>query len=255
MGIILAVSHNLFHRALKSKTFLILLLFALILILLSRLFEFLTFTAEVKIIKDVGLASIYLFVALIALCIAGESMVGEIEKKTTYILFSKPVSKGSFILGNFLGMVWVIGLSILVSGSALFLVIYLKQGTVEGILWAALGFSFLEALVVASIALMFSSFSSSTSTSILFSFLFYLAGHLNPQLCQIGKLSQSKIIQWITKIIGWVLPNLEYFNIRGKIAQGGPLPKEYVGETILYAFIYIGAMLTLACLFLRRREL
>ncbi len=255
MRIILAISYNLFCKALKSKIFLIFLFFALILIFLSRLFEFLTFTAEVKIIKDVGLASISLFSALIALCIAGESVVGEIEKKTTYILFSKPVGKGFFILGNFLGMVWILSLSILIGGLALFLVIYLKQRTVEAAFFAILGFSFLEVLVVASIALMFSSFSSSTSTSILFSFLFYLAGHLNPQLCQIGNLSQSKVTQWVTKIIGWILPNLEYFNIRGKIAQGNSLSGVYAGEIILYAFTYIGAVLTLAYLFLKRREL
>ena len=255
MKTILAISYNLFRRALKSKIFLIFLFFSLILIFLSRLFEFLTFTAEVKIIKDVGLASISLFSALIALCIAGESVVGEIEKKTTYILFSKPVSKSFFILGNFLGMIWVLGISILLSGLALFFVIYLKQGAVEVMFWAILGFSFLEALVVASIALMFSSFSSSTSASILFSFLFYLAGHLNPQLCRIGKLSQSKIIQLTTKAIGWILPNLEYFNIRGKITQESSLSKDYVGETILYGIAYIGIMLVLAYLFLRRREL
>ena len=50
MGTILAISQNVFRGVLRGKIFISLLLFAIGLILLSKLLEFLTFTAQIKLI-------------------------------------------------------------------------------------------------------------------------------------------------------------------------------------------------------------
>jgi len=254
MQTILAISQNVFRKALRSRIFTVLLFFALGLIFLSRIFEFLTFTAEIKLIKDIGLASIAFFTVLITIFLSGESITSEIEEKTIYTLLSKPVNKQDLILGKFLGIVWAILATLATTGVAFFILIYLKQHTIPGIIFESLFFTFLEAAVISSIGIMFSSLSSSTSTSTIFTFFIYILGHFNPQLRFLGEKVREASGKWTIKIIVWILPNLEYFNIREKASRNIPIPASLIGKTTLYAFIYICAMLTLAYLILKKRE-
>jgi len=255
MKLIIAISQNSFRRAVRSKIFVVLLFFSLGLILLSKLFGFLTFTAETKLIKDIGLASITFVCALLAILLAGGAISGEIEKKTTHTLFSKPVGRISFILGSFLGVMWSILLALFITGTILFLLLSLKHCSPEASLLIALFFSLLESSVMISLALMFSSFSSSTSTSTLFCFLIYLLGHFNPQLQYLGQKIEDIPLKSLIRLASWILPNLELFNVREQVSRGILIEMRYLGQATLYCLIYSWAALLLAYLFLRRREL
>jgi len=252
---ILTISQNAFRRALRSKIFVTLIVFAIGLILLSKLLEFLTFTAQMKLIKDVGLASISFFTVLMAIFLAGGSICGQIEQKTIYAVLSKPVSRLSFILGEFLGIVWSILVTLTITTAIFFILLYSKGYMIQEGMIVALVFIFFEAAIISSIAIMFSTFSSSSSTGTIFTFLIYLVGHLNPQLQFLGKNIEENISRWIIKIIGWILPNLEYFNVREKAVQNISISADYVGKVSLYALIYICAMLSIAYLALRKREI
>lgn len=253
MGIILAISENVFRKGWRSKIFILFLFFAIGLILLSKLFEFLTFTAQLKIIKDMGLASISFFTALIAIFLGGESISKEIENKTIYTLLSKPVDRLSFILGNFLGIIWIILSSLLITGLALFALLYFKEDIIGITILKTLFFIFLETAVITSIAIMFSSFCSASFNSTIFTFLIYLIGHLNPQLKFLGEKTKG-VGSLLLKFVSWILPNLEYFNVREKAVQDIPLGLIYTGKAFLYSLIYICAMLIITYLFLRKRE-
>ncbi len=255
MSTILAISQNFFRGVLRNTIFISLFLFAIALILLSKLLEFLTFTAQIKLIIDVGLASICFFTALISIFLAAGSICREIEQKTIYTVLTKPVSRLSFLLGNFLGMIWVILFTLAITGLTLFTLLYFKGHIIGETAWAALFFIFLEAALITSIALMFSSLSSSSSTSTIFTFLIYLVGHFNPQLTFLGERWKEPIGRWTIKITGWILPNLEGFNIRSKAVQGLSISANRIAISLVYAAIYTCAMLILSYLILERREL
>ena len=253
MRIILAISENVFRKGWRSKIFILFLFFAIGLILLSKLFEFLTFTAQLKIIKDMGLASISFFTALIAIFLGGESISKEIENKTIYTILSKPVNRISFILGNFLGIIWISLSSLLITGLTLFILLYFK-GDIMGIaILKTLFFILLEIAVITSIAIMFSSLCSASFNSTIFTFLTYLIGHLNPQLKFLGE-KMKGMESILIKFISWILPNLEYFNVREKVIQDVSISLEYTSKALLYSLIYICTMLIIAYLFLRKRE-
>ena len=255
MWIILAISQNTFRKALRSKIFATLIIFAIGLILLSKLLEFLTFTAQMKLIKDVGLASISFFTVLIAIFLAGGSICSQIEQKTIYTILSKPVSRLSFILGEFLGIIWSILMTLTITTAVFLILLYSKRYIIQQAMIVALVFIFFEAAVISSVAIVFSTFSSSSSNGIIFTFLIYLIGHLNPQLHFLGEKIEENISRWIIKIVSWILPNLEYFNVREKAVQNISISTNYVGKVSLYAFVYICAMLSIAYLILQKREI
>ncbi|MBE0478327.1 ABC transporter permease [Candidatus Aerophobetes bacterium] len=244
-----------FRGNLRNKIFVTFFIFAMLLVLVSILFEALTFTAKLKIIKDVGMAGVSIFSALIAIFLSGEAIVGEMERKTVYTLLSKPVDRKDFILGSFLGVVLTTGVAILISGGVLLFLIYVKQGFLESGLFLALIFIGLEITVITSIGIMFSSFCSSSLTSSFLCFLVYILGHLNTQLSIMAKMVESKIVKTLISFARWVLPNLEYFNIREKIVQGQLIHPEYTARVVLYTFFYSAICLTIAWIIFKRREL
>jgi len=244
------------RKSLRNKIFIVFFLFAVMIVFLSILFSLLTFTAEVKIIKDVGLAGISIFSSLIAIFLSGEAVVGEVEKKTIYILLSKPADRAGFIVGSWLGIILTAGVAILINGAVLVFLIYLRQNFVEPGIFLAISFMELEIIIITSIGILFSSFSSSALTGTLLCLFVYLLGHLNPQLYLLTKLVDRKIIKGFISLICWILPNLEYFNLREKVVKGYPLPDViYIGRLLLYTFFYSAICLVIAHLLFQRKEL
>ena len=255
MKLVLSISRTAFRRAIRSRVYIALVLFCLGLIGLSRLMESLTFTAEARIITDVGLAGIGVVSALLAILLSVDAISGEIERKTAAVLFSKPVSRGQFIAGSFLGVLWSIVLTVVVTGVAFVLALLLQGSPIPDSLVLGLGFIFLESAVLVGVALLISSFSSSTATSIFLCVLIYVLGHLHPQLGYVAGRLPDLFARRLLRISTLILPNLEYFNIRHHITTGHPIDSGYAVGATLYGAVYVTITLFLAYLILRRREL
>ncbi|MCD6406993.1 ABC transporter permease [Candidatus Aerophobetes bacterium] len=238
-----------FRKSLRDKIFIIFFIFASILIFLSFLLSSLTFTARLKMIKDVGLFGISVFSSFIAIFLSAEAVVGEVEKKTIYILLSKPPGRKNFLLGSFLGIALTAGTSILINGCILFFLIFTKQNIIDYEILIALFFMELEVLVLTSIGIMFSSFSSSVMTSTFLSLLFYILGHLNPQFESLKKITQSTILKELLTFLQWILPNLELFKIPESLNMF------YAALAALYSVFYSGIYLIIACIIFERRQL
>src|SRR5205085_2105904 len=123
-------------------------------IIASWLIGKLTVGDELKIIKDVGLSSIHFFGILITI-FSGISLVfREMERRTIYLILSKPVERHEFLLGKFLGLAWTL-LAVLLSLGAIFCIILLmRRASLNGLL-GCLFLSYLDGLIVAGISLLF----------------------------------------------------------------------------------------------------
>ena len=65
---------------------------------------FFTLGADVKMLKECGLATLLISGALLAVWTAGTSITNEIEGKTAMTLLSKPINRRQFILGKYMGI-------------------------------------------------------------------------------------------------------------------------------------------------------
>jgi len=86
-----AIAFNTFKEAIRDRILYLLLFFAAVCIIFSRLLALLTVGDKVKIIKDVGLTSLSLFGALMAILMGTGLVFKEIDKKTIYTIVSKPI--------------------------------------------------------------------------------------------------------------------------------------------------------------------
>src|ERR1043166_1389232 len=89
----------------------------------SYLIGQLTAGQDVKIIKDLGLASTAVFGLFIAVFIGIGLVSKEVERRSIYSLLSKPLSRPQFIAGKYAGLVLTLAVNVAVMTMALYAVL------------------------------------------------------------------------------------------------------------------------------------
>ena len=250
---VIALAINTFREALRDKVLYSLLFFAALMVGISVILDNLTVGEPTKIIKDFGLASISLFGVLIAIFVGIGLVYKEMERKTIYNILSKSIHRWQFILGKFFGLVMTLLVEVAVMSTALLSLLYFYEGHVDFFLLYAVGMIFLELMIITAFALLFSSFSTPILSG-LFTLSFYIICHLTPDLLEFGAKSESLTLKYVTKTLYYVLPDLEYLNIKGQVVYHNPLQEGYIFLASLYGFFYIMILLLLAIVVFQRRD-
>src|SRR5688500_11507275 len=118
-----AVAVNVFRESVRDRVPYNLVVFATLLIASSYLLGQLTAGQDVKIIKDLGLAATSVFGLFIAIFIGIGLVSKEVDKRSTYALLSKPVSRPQFIAGKYAGLVLTLAVNLAVMTMALYVVL------------------------------------------------------------------------------------------------------------------------------------
>jgi len=257
----MAIAINTFKEAIRDKILYNLLFFALLMIGASLLLATLTVGEQSKIIIDIGLASINIFGALIAVFLGIGLISKEIEKRTIYNIIAKPVPRYQFLMGKYIGLQLTIVVNTIIMGIGLYLVLIsneLRWGhsifNVNFDIWKAIYLILIELMVITAIALLFSTFSSSSTLSAIFSIAIYLIGHLTEELKLIGDNLQNFILKETINLFYYLLPNFDNFNVKGRVAYGLEVSGTYLSLVTLYGISYIAVMLFLSGMIFQKRD-
>src|SRR2546421_6604052 len=104
-----------------------------------------------------------LFGTFIAIFVGTGLVYKEIERRTLYAILSKPVGRGEFLLGKYLGLCLTLAVNVLVMGVGVSLALmYVKRGygPLALRIWPAVALIYVELMIIVAVALLFSSFSS-----------------------------------------------------------------------------------------------
>jgi hypothetical protein len=112
---------------------------------------------------------------------------------------------------------------------------------------------YLELLIIVAISLLFSSFSTPI-LSFIFTVSLYLIGHVMWTFNEFKMMLSSRLWVNFTQALYYVLPNLDKFNIKNEVVLGLPLHAGTILFSILYALMYILALLTVTIMIFRKRE-
>lgn len=248
-----AIAANTFREAIRDRILYLLLFFAAASIIFSRILALLTVGDRVKIIKDVGLASLSLFGALMAILMGTGLVYKEIEKKTIYSILSKPIHRYQFLLGKYFGLVLTLFVMLALMSVIFLALVFFHTFSVEWTLLVAIFYIFVEVCLITAVAILFSCFSTPILSSI-FSLSFYLIGHLSWGL----ETTIQKIKPGFGKVLAQVLytflPDLENFNFKTEIVHGLSIPSNIHLYSILYGFFYSAFLLGLAIWIFRKRD-
>ena len=248
-----AIALNTFKEAIRDRILYLLLFFAALCIIFSRLLALLTVGDRAKIIMDVGLASLSLFGVLMAILIGTGLVYKEIDKRTIYTLLSKPIQRYQFLLGKYLGLLLTLLVMLALMAVIFLVLIFLHRYPVEGSFFIAILFIFVELCLITAVAMLFSCFSTPI-LSTLFSLSFYLIGHLSWGLeALLNKIPQGGI-KTMARILYTFLPDLENFNFKTEIVHHLPIPPNIFLYSTLYGLCYTVFILALAMMVFRRRD-
>ena len=250
---IAAIAGITFKEAKRDRILYLLFFFAALGIIAARVLAVLTVGDRIKIIKDVGLASISLFGVLMAILIGTGLVYKEIDKKTIFTLLAKPLHRAEFILGKFLGLVLTLFVMTLAMTLIFLAIVYAHTLTIETPLLVAVGFIFLELVLITAVAVLFSCFSTPILSS-LFTLAFYLIGHLSWGLELIIRKMRPGAGRTLVRGLYAFLPDLENFNFKTEVVHGLPIPPGIYLSSVLYGVCYTAFILGLAVLVFRRRD-
>jgi len=252
MSRITVIALNTFKENLRDKILYNLVIFGLLMIGSSVLLERLSLGDRSRLILDLGLASINLFGVLIAIFIGIGLVSKEIEKKTLYTIISKPVPRYEFLLGKYLGLLITLVVNIAIMVTGLLLVLGAMAVQVELLLFKAVLLIFMELMVITAVALLFSTFTTSTLSAI-FTLAIFVIGHLTGDLKALGAKLETVGQAMLTGLY-YVMPNLENFNIKGRVIHQMDVGAEQLALTLTYGLLYTALLLLLACVIFQRRD-
>lgn len=248
-----AIAFNTFKEAVRNKIFYLLIAFGVFFAVSSKLVSLLTIGSEIKVLKDVGLASIHFFSVLIAVFTGINLVYKEIEKKTIYNILSKPISRSSFIIGKFFGLAFTLLVALVSMAVIFFLFLYISTGEFDpGILIFFL-LLYMELLIITAISILFSSFSTPILSSI-FTISLYLIGQVLWTFNLFKEYLKTPFDKITAHFIYYILPNLDRFNIKGEVVMQMKIDVYRVINAGLYTAAYIAAVLILAILIFNKRE-
>jgi ABC-type transport system involved in multi-copper enzyme maturation permease subunit len=206
------------------------------------------------LVVNLGLSSVLIFGAFISIFVGVSLVWKEIEKRTVYSIFSKPIGRGQFIVGKYLGLCATILVNVAVMGIGLSLALfYVRAGRFAGPIWAAILLIFLELTIVTAVAIMFSSFST-PALSALLTFFVFLIGHFSSSLRDLAEGLGSKPAILFFNAVYYILPNLSNFSFIANTANGDVPSGMMIGGGVLYAFAYDLILLTVTIAIFSRRN-
>lgn len=261
MNKILAIAHNTFREAIRQKLLYGLVFFTVLLIFATYFLGQLSIIeSKLKIVEDMGLATIFIMGVFISLSMGISLVFKEIDRRTIYTILSKPVSRLEFIMGKFFGLIFTVGVQLFLMMSLLFLLLSTYPEPLDWNLWKAAILIFTELCILVSITLMFSSYSSSFMTS-LFCFSLLIVGHLTDDVALIigKKIKEIDQPEFAASMSGmqkiFQVFNLDHFAINDKIVHGVPISWSYVGYGILYGACFVFIFLLIANFLFSKKDL
>ncbi len=250
---ILVISKNTFKQTIRDKILYGIVIFALIFLGSTVVLSSLSLGEDTFVIKNLGLAGIYLFGLIITIFLGASIIYDEVENKTTYFLLAKPITRADIIKGKFLGLFAGISVTTILMFGAYLLIVILSGGAFDYISFWAIMLQLLEMGILISFLMLFSVFTTPLAATIYTILILYI-GHLLTFIKEYADKSEG-VSKYILTSVYYVFPNFEKFNIRNLIVHQIPISAEEIMISTAYAVIYIILIIYIAQALLNKKEL
>lgn len=248
MNFVLAIAKNTFREAVRNKVFYIVLAFVLFLLAVSMLLAQLSLDQNVRIVKHLGLFAINMFGLLLAMFVGVTLIYDEMEKRTIYVLVAHGVPRAAFVLGKFLGLALTVLLTTVLM-TLLFTLILITTGgwaDIDWVLYYAVSLSFVRMLIVISLALLFSSFSTPILSAVL-TLMMYFVGNFSGTLNEVVHYKERQgewVGEYLARVVYAVIPDLGRYDIMTWVSYGHAVRVE--PQLYLLGAAWVGLFLILA---------
>jgi ABC-2 type transport system permease protein len=289
VGRILVIAMHAFTQLVRMKVFYFLAVFAVIAIA-SNFFDLPQHegpeSAGINVLRSIkswSLGTMTLFSVVLSIVATALLLPKDVEDRTLYTILAKPVPRFDYLAGKLLGVLLLVFVSLGLMDILMTSVLHIRTGmvleqqiatatalewpqdTIESLrvetlshgpnwsLQGAVFAIFLRASIMASLALLISTFSTSTLFTTIVSFLIYFIGHFQADArdvyLQAGAAGEGVIGRLASLLLSLVMPDFQNFNVIDAVIEGQAMPVLILGKLTLIG-LYYAVFFTIASWFI-----
>lgn len=286
---ILTIATHAFTQLARMKVFYFLAIFAVIAIA-SNFFNLPQHAGPESVganvlssIKSWSLGAMTLFSVVLSVVATALLLPKDVEDRTLYTILAKPVPRIDYLAGKLLGVLLLVFVSLALMDVLMTAVLQIRttmvvneqmemaralewpQASIDSLRQETLANSvnwslqgavfavFLRASIMASLALLISTFSSSTLFTTIVSFLIYFIGHFQADARDVylqgGQAGEGVVARIASLLMSLVLPDFQLFNVIDAVIEGQTLPLLALGKLTLVG-LYYAVFFTIASWFI-----
>lgn len=277
-GRISVIASHAFTQLVRMKVFYFLAVFAVIAIA-SNFFDLPQHVGPeavgagvLRSIKSWSLGAMTLFSVVLSIVATALLLPKDVEDRTLYTILAKPVPRFDYLAGKLLGVLMLVFVSLALMDVLMVAVLHIRTSMViaeqaemvkamgwtpdaiaslreetlkQGPNWSLQGAVlavFLRASIMASLALLISTFSTSTLFTTIVSFLIYFIGHFQADARDVylhgGQAGEGLLARIGSLLFALVLPDFQLFNVIDAVIEGQAMPLVALGKLTLVAGYY-----------------
>ncbi|MBU1086822.1 MAG: ABC transporter permease [Candidatus Omnitrophica bacterium] len=209
-----------------------------------------------RYLKDIGLSLVGLFSMIITITFSAKQIPAEIETKTIYPLLAKPVARTQFVLGKFVGSLFILLISF-TAFYGLYLGFIFSKGEAASLILLGQYYilSILLLSLLAGFAMLFSLFFTISANIAITFLLYFFMFWYNETLRKLITVSTEKIA-YVYNLLYYLLPHFEFFDIRIRLIHlWEPLPLWVMTSISIYTVIYTALIIWLTIIVFKRKNL
>jgi len=206
-----------------------------------------------RMMKDFGLVAVTAFGLIVAVFVAAGLVHKEVEKRTVYVLFSKPVSRVAFISGKFVGLCATMAVVLAGMGLFLFALVWIVDGRPSGVVLLAVLMVYVQLLSIIAVTIFFSTLGSAILASVL-GICVFVAGQLSQNVLSLTRLGKNPLTEALSWVIYVIIPNFSAVDVKAGVVGEQTLAWGQIGVWTAYLLAYVVVVLALAALVFRRKE-
>jgi len=268
MSVVATIAGHVVRDAVRSRVLHGVTLFAAGMALAAPIAGRLTAGQDLKVVKDLSLASMNLAGLFLAVSMGIRLVAREMERRTVDAVLSKPIRRHEFIVGQYAGLVATLGLALAVMTAFMYAVLGAAAWwvpdngftsappapAVDPAILKAVFLILVQLAVVAAASLCFSTFASPALAAVA-ACGFYVAGHFGAELRRLDEVVDSPLAAALAAGLSYVLPDLASFDVKTAVVHAQPVTAWYMALTTGSATAYVLAFLLLAVVVFSRRDL
>jgi ABC-type transport system involved in multi-copper enzyme maturation permease subunit len=219
-----------------------------------------------KVSVDLGLSTVSLAGLAVIFFMGINLLSKDFERRTIYMVLSRPIARWQYVLGKFLGLTLMVGTAVAILGlftaagvktSMLMAPSFIPQNYSWLIFVIAVCFSYLSLMIITALAQLFTYLTTSSYIALIVTACIYFIGQnielVREALLNFPEISQSYAI--LIESISWLFPNLQAFDLKTTAGYGLPIEPMTLFWTSVYGVSYIAVTVALSVFFFQRREL
>ncbi|NWK56984.1 ABC transporter permease subunit [Verrucomicrobiaceae bacterium N1E253] len=291
---IAVIASHTFTHLVRMKVFYFLAVFAVLMVAAS-LFEMPysrttenTAEQELIILKSTAMGSMAMFSMIFAIASTALLIPKDLEDRTLYTILCKPVPRLDYLLGKLAGVLALVAVTLLLMDGLLSIILHLRtSGLIEeemargatqgwpqealdlrkqeisqqGLTWslqAGIGAVFFKAAIMAAIALLISTFSSSTLFTIIIAVVIYFIGHFTADARDYWLHQQDGAVsiqmKWVSQGISLIFPDFQLYNIIDAAIEGKTVTSSIFIRLLVLTCFYTGIYSVLSWFTFRKKE-